>query len=60
MTPNEPLPPADLPALSGNKAIEDAALAYVINLERSAGRQPVDRRYEAAFSADLESPLVHH
>jgi hypothetical protein len=48
---NEPPEP-----LSGNRAIEDAAVAWVITLERQAGREPIDRRYEAAFPADLESP----
>ena len=33
--------------LSGNKAIEDAAIAFVLNLERESGRTPQDRRYEA-------------
>jgi hypothetical protein len=42
--------------LSGNKAIEDAAIAFVMSLERSAGRAPQDRRYEAAFAADMSSP----
>lgn len=41
--------------LSGNKAIEGAAIAFVMDLVRAAGREPVDRRYEAAFAADLES-----
>jgi hypothetical protein len=42
--------------LSGNKVIEDAAIAFVMRLELSAGRTPQDRRYEAAFAADLSSP----
>ena len=42
--------------LVGNKAIEDAAIRYVIQLERQAGREPVDRRYEATFPADISSP----
>lgn len=29
--------------LSGNKAIEGAAIAFVMDLERAAGRDPVDR-----------------
>jgi uncharacterized protein DUF3883 len=41
--------------LSGNKAIEDAAIAFVMRLEREVGRNPIDRRYEAAFAADIES-----
>lgn len=40
--------------LVGNKAIEDAAIAYVIEFERSAGRQPRDMRYRGA-PADIES-----
>lgn len=42
--------------LVGNRAIEDAAIAYVMELERTAGREPADRRYEAAFAADIWSP----
>lgn len=42
--------------LVGNRAIEDAAIEYVMDLERRAGREPVDRRYEAAFAADIWSP----
>ncbi len=41
--------------LSGNKAIEDAAIKWVIDLERAAGRQPRDTRYAGA-PADIESP----
>jgi hypothetical protein len=41
--------------LRGNKAVEDAAIAYVMERERNAGRQPVDTRYAGA-PADLESP----
>lgn len=44
-----------LTPLSGNKAIEDAAIAFVLDLERQAGRSPIDRRYEKAFAADIES-----
>jgi hypothetical protein len=47
--------PLDVAPLVGNKAIEDAAIAFVIGLERQAGRSPQDRRYEAAFAADIES-----
>lgn len=42
--------------LVGNRAIEDAAIKYVMDLERRAGREPVDRRYEASFAADISSP----
>jgi hypothetical protein len=41
--------------LSGNKAVEDAAIEWVMGLERTAGRQPRDTRYEGA-PADIESP----
>jgi hypothetical protein len=42
--------------LVGNKAVEDAAIAFVVELEREHGREPIDRRYAASFPADLESP----
>jgi hypothetical protein len=42
--------------LAGNKAIEDAAIKFVMDLEREAGRSPQDRRYEAASAADISSP----
>ncbi len=42
--------------LRGNQAIEAAAVAWVMELERAAGREPVDRRYERAFPGDIESP----
>ncbi len=38
-----------------NKAIEEAAIAWVIQLERQAGRNPRDTRHQGA-PADLESP----
>jgi hypothetical protein len=41
--------------LVGNRAIEDAAISYVMELERKAGREPVDRRYEGSFAADIYS-----
>jgi hypothetical protein len=41
--------------LTSNKAKEDAAIAWVMELERAAGRQPRDTRYAGA-SADIESP----
>jgi hypothetical protein len=41
--------------LSGNKAIEDAAIEGVMGLECAAGRRPRDTRYEGA-PADIESP----
>jgi hypothetical protein len=39
----------------GNKAIEEAAVAFVMGLERQAGRHPIDRRYVASSPADIES-----
>jgi hypothetical protein len=41
--------------LVGNRTIEDAAIDWVMELERRAGRLPVDRRYVAAFPGDLWS-----
>ena len=41
--------------LTGNKAIEDAAIAWVMELELAAGRQPRDTRHTGA-PADIESP----
>ncbi|MBO0822735.1 MAG: DUF3883 domain-containing protein [Actinobacteria bacterium] len=41
--------------LVGNKAIEDAAVKWVIELERTVGRQPQDTRHKGA-AADIESP----
>lgn len=49
-------PVEDLPQpLSGNKAIEEAAIAFVMRLELEAGRSPIDRRYVTSFPADIES-----
>jgi len=39
----------------GNKAVEAAAIAWVMDLERNAGREPVDTRFAGA-KADLVSP----
>ena len=41
--------------LSGNKAIEAAAIAWVMECEREAGRMPMDSRYRGA-AGDIESP----
>lgn len=41
--------------IQGNKAVEDAAIAWVIELERAAGRAPRDSRHRGA-PADIESP----
>jgi hypothetical protein len=42
-------------ALTGNKAIEDTAIKWVIELERAAGRLAEDTRY-AGSAGDVESP----
>lgn len=39
----------------GNRAIETAAVLWVMDLERKAGRNPIDHRFDAAFPADIES-----
>jgi hypothetical protein len=44
-----------LPELTGNKSIEEAAIAWVMARERAAGREPVDTRHRGA-PADIESP----
>lgn len=41
--------------LVGNKAIESAAIDWVLALEHRAGREPRDARYERG-PADVESP----
>jgi hypothetical protein len=41
--------------LTSNKAIEDAAIAWVMELELAAGRQPRDTRYTGG-PADIDSP----
>ena len=41
--------------LVSNKTVEDAAIAWVMSLERAAGRLPVDTRHRGA-PADIESP----
>jgi hypothetical protein len=40
--------------IRGNKAIEDAAVSWVMDYERSKGREPTDTRYTGA-PADIES-----
>jgi hypothetical protein len=44
-----------MPDLVGNKAVEEAAIRWVMELERAAGRVPRDTRYAGA-PADIESP----
>jgi hypothetical protein len=54
-----PAEPADIKSferLSGNRIIETAALMWVMEVERRAGREPVDKRSERGFPGDLESP----
>jgi len=41
--------------LTGNKAIEDAAIKWVVELERAAGRLAEDTRYTGS-AGDVESP----
>lgn len=38
------------------KQIENAAIAWVLELERSAGRQPADTRNQRGAPGDIESP----
>ncbi len=45
-----------MPDLSTNKSVEDAAIAWVMQLERAAGREPRDTRYQATSPGDIESP----
>ena len=42
------------PELTSNRAVEDAAIAWVMDLERAAGREPRDTRYRGA-PGDIES-----
>ena len=44
-----------MPEIRGNKAVEQAAIDWVIELERAAGRTPSDTRHQGA-AADIESP----
>jgi hypothetical protein len=48
------LGPSALEPIVGNKRIEDAAIAFVIELERRAGRDATDTRHRGA-AADVES-----
>lgn len=52
---NEPVPDKFLPIV-GNRKIEDAAIAWVIDLERGAGRDGKDMRSAPGFPADISSP----
>jgi len=36
--------------------VEPAAVTWVMEYERRQGRQPVDRRHDRSFAADIESP----
>jgi hypothetical protein len=42
--------------LTGNRAVEDAAIAWVMELERRTGRIPRDSRRDPRSPADLVSP----
>jgi hypothetical protein len=52
---HEPVFDDTLSAMNGNKAVENAAIAFVTDLDLKAGRHPINRRYRAAFPADIES-----
>jgi hypothetical protein len=52
----EPEPEITFEPLVGNRRIEDAAIHWIEQLERDAGRLPVDRRQERTFPGDIESP----
>jgi hypothetical protein len=41
--------------IRGNDAVEDAAMAFVIDHEHRAGREPIDTRYAASTPVDLIS-----
>src|SRR3970040_885991 len=47
---------ADQQSLSTNHQVESAALAYVMQYERAAGRSPRDTRYSSGAGADIDSP----
>lgn len=47
---------AQYPPLAGIRVIETAALLWVMELERAAGREPADRRGTRCYPGDLESP----
>jgi hypothetical protein len=51
---SEAAPPAS--PLVGNKAVENSAVRWVLQLERAAGRKPEDRRSDPDFPADIASP----
>lgn len=42
-------------ALVGNRAIENAAIGWVMSLEAAAGRTPVDNRSNRTFPGDIAS-----
>jgi hypothetical protein len=44
-----------MPELRSNRAVEDAAIEYVVALERAHGRQPRDVRFTRS-PVDIESP----
>jgi hypothetical protein len=44
--------------LAGNKAIEAAAIEWVMELERAAGREPRDTRFAGAPADVLSPPRV--
>jgi hypothetical protein len=42
--------------LVGNRRIETAAIEWVMDLERAAGRVPSDKRSDTRYPADIDSP----
>lgn len=42
--------------LTGNRNIETAAIQWVMGLERTTGRFPVDKRSDPRYPADIDSP----
>jgi Domain of unknown function (DUF3883) len=44
--------------ITGNKAVEAAAIAWVMDLERQAGREPVDTRFVGAPADIVSQPRV--
>jgi hypothetical protein len=51
----EPQPEVTFEPLSGNRTIETAAIFWVIEKEREAGREAHDRRSVRGFPGDIES-----
>jgi hypothetical protein len=56
MTEGSPVEEVTFERLVGNRRIENAAIEWVLILERTAGRTPNDRRTDPKFPGDIESP----